>query len=163
MAKQPEKDDDIILSVQVTLHPNDEIANKWRCPIANSIKESDPDIHHVTADEHFIRYSRYSTGMRYTHWTPKDGKRFIKKLDVLARKDPDTLKASDFPKGFQLDLMRSSLAGEQPVSNTKGLNANSARSRNKVAMTQKLKVEKDADKPVKRGSHSRRFIPVLSD
>jgi hypothetical protein len=154
MASKPEE-----ISIRVTLHPNDEIANKKRCPIANSIKDSDLDILRVDVDERYIVFSRKSTDTRYTHWTPRKAKQFIHKLDVLAKKQQ--ISKSELPKPFRLELDSNTLKSAVPRNHNPVSQSRSVRKSNKVAMTQTLRVKKGPQKQPRTGSRSRRAIPTV--
>lgn len=156
MASKPEE-----LSIRVTLHPNDEIANKRRCPIANSIKDSDlSDIEHVNVDRDRIVFSRKSTDTRYTHWTPPKARAFISKIDNLSKKQ--SISKSDLPKPFRLELTNSTLKSAVPRRHgAKARPRGSVRSQNQVAMTQKLNVKKSPKATSSIGSRSRRVIPAI--
>jgi hypothetical protein len=159
----------IMVKVTVTLDLHDEIANKFRCPIANSIKESDSDILNVTVDRTHISYRRRSTGpLRYVHATPVEAQQFIDEIDALAKKR--SVSEDDLPQPFVLILRRNSLvATTLPPKRDPKAKAVS-RSSNAQVTTQSLKqtleqTKEAVAKPIKlrrrpRGSRSQRRIPV---
>jgi hypothetical protein len=95
----------LYLKVQVSIDPADEIGNRLRCPIANSIVVGDRDVMHASATSEEIRFSRRSDGMRYVFETPPEGKDFIDALDRLA--DEDEIDEEDWPEPFTLRLRHS--------------------------------------------------------
>jgi hypothetical protein len=75
--------------------------SKSHCAIANALMLADPDILYAKADRQYVRFSRRSTGMRYTFATPARAAAFIDTFDAGAGHgkrtpaDPFTLKLSE--------------------------------------------------------------------
>jgi len=56
--------------------------NRGHCPIANALKLADDDILAPRVSRQEIIFSRRSSGMRYTYFTPAKAKKFIQELDA---------------------------------------------------------------------------------
>jgi hypothetical protein len=71
--------------------------NRNRCPIANALKLSDPDIQHPRVEARYIWLSRLSTDKRYKYTTPRKAVEFIRKIDTNGNTtiSPFTLSLSD--------------------------------------------------------------------
>src|SRR5215467_789988 len=88
------------LNIPIEMKLQDESRSQSHCPIANRIKESDPDIYRVSVVYHrnqpqrnFIAFSRRSTKRRYYYKIPDEAIAFLIEVD-----------RGEHPTPFQLRL-----------------------------------------------------------
>lgn len=106
MAKQPNTNDPVHIDIEVKTDPNDLRLHAGACPVANSLALSEPtEIMYTKADSDRkeIRFSRRSTGMKYTYRMPKKVYDFIIKWD-----------SGIVPKAIRLVLHESDLVSRKP-------------------------------------------------
>lgn len=81
------------IKVRVKVMPGDVQHSQTECPTARALRESDPDITRVWIDKskRQIRYSRWSTDLRYVHQMPGKAFSFVGSFDGKGKAKPYVL------------------------------------------------------------------------